>query len=194
MSSQPFNLRLHDKMQSHVSHISEALGVSRADYIRDLIRQDIERRNRFPIPAHEVSDDTLFFRAAHGDDGAMMELSCRVAEKIESESVPHKRFEMFGAAMVMMRLAAECGDGNANANLAAGLLLRSDAAREMGEHDFADSLQINAIARYNLALDRGAHDASVQLEQAISKARPSMVEAARSLSDAMASGLCEAEG
>ncbi|GAY19710.1 hypothetical protein SFOMI_0230 [Sphingobium fuliginis] len=140
------------------------------------------------MPAQEVGDDTLLFRSAHGDDGAMMEMACRLADKIKDEADPYQRFELFGAAMAMMRLAAECGDGNAHANLAAGLLLRAEVAREMGDEPFAEALQIHSIARYDLAMDRGASDVSAELEKAISKARPSMVEAARSLAETIAAG------
>ncbi|KKW89408.1 hypothetical protein YP76_25360 [Sphingobium chungbukense] len=58
----------------------------------------------------------------------------------------------------------------------------------MGDHAFADALQIHSIARYDLALDRGASDVSAELEKVISKARPSMVEAARSLVETIAAG------
>lgn len=186
MPSVPFNFRVSSADGESLATNAQAAGLSRADYVRELIRQDVRRRTAWSVPADTADDEALMFRAGAGDTAALRVLAHRYNDRFNAETDVYRLVELMGAIIVFARLAAASGDGFANADLADVLAARASLADDMGEHDFAGLMRVHAIARYELALRAGVEGISHRFEQAIGKAGPAAVEDVRTLTDTIA--------
>lgn len=186
MPSETLHIRFSPEQLEAVRVNAEKAGVTQADYLRNLVRQDDDRRNRWSVPAEQADNETLLLRAGHGDLDAQITLCCRFAKVCDDEEDFLKKIELLGCITILARLAATSGDGRAQANLGGVLLLRGDIAKAGGDDEFAQALHTDAIARFELAMNAGIADIIHHLEAAISKAGPSAVGKARSLADTIA--------
>lgn len=193
MSSEPRHIRFSPDLADALRANASADSVTQSEYLRALVRDDTKRRARFAVDPRTADSNLLYFRIAHGDVVAMVEFGERLIKLIDEEEVSYRRFELFGVAMVFLRLAAERGSADAQCNYASALLVRSEVAREMGENDFADALHADAMARYDIAADGDDAGIFSLLNAAVASARPSMVQAAQSARDRIVKEMAERE-
>jgi hypothetical protein len=178
---------LHLRLTASLHEAARARAVNAggtiSDYVRTLIRLDLERETNELPPVADLADNILYHRAAQGDVLAQREMCERIVERVLSETDEAKQSELFGCAFAFGRLAAEHGKGADLGNLGMLLVSRADIARREGEQEFADMLQCEGVARLNLAADRGDQFSERILAGEVDQAGPNVTADAKLLSE-----------
>lgn len=163
------------------------LGMPLAEFIRSSVRLRCGLHyDPFTVPAERATNEQLYRRCAFGDHLAMRELADRICTGLDETTDQITKLELFSLAVLLTRLAAEHGEGIDQGNLGALLVGRRDLARAVGHSEFAEQLHCEAIARLDVAADRGDQASENALAIVVQQATPEMVESAKHRSEFIA--------